>query len=330
MTEFDARTAAWSLTGDISLDAFNADVREQRARRFERAFDPERIGELFAIARLESLFASEALPLAYVDVFDDSQLTRLVDMQRKSGKSGLAIVAERFRGGSTIRVRDLDKFDARLGLFVAEVRRRFAAGSQINLYLTPPRQPGFAPHFDITDVFIVQCLGAKAWRLYDDYSNRIDLPLMDTNWDPDRFKPSSQPPPITISAGDVLYVPRGVLHEAFCTDQESMHLTISLTPLTVADLIARELQRVGAGNIRFRQRVSWEVEDEGESAIERITTLVKECVGELAASLDVAAVLQAERSSLGTRSSPGGGANELTAALAALRNDAAPPSNVFD
>jgi len=58
MTEFDARTAAWSLTGDISLDAFNADVREQRARRFERAFDPERIGELFAIARLESLFAS--------------------------------------------------------------------------------------------------------------------------------------------------------------------------------------------------------------------------------------------------------------------------------
>ena len=77
MTAFDARMAAESLTGRMSLQAFNSDVREQRALRFERAFDPDAIGELFDIARLESLFASEALPLAYVDVFDDSQLTRL-------------------------------------------------------------------------------------------------------------------------------------------------------------------------------------------------------------------------------------------------------------
>jgi len=327
MTAFDARVAAESLTGRMSLQAFNTDVREQRALRFERAFDPDAIGELFDIARLESLFASEALPLAYVDVFDDSQLTRLVDMQRKSGKSGLAIVAERFRGGSTIRVRDVDKVDARLGLFVAEIRRLFASGSQINLYLTPPRKPGFAPHFDITDVFIVQCLGAKEWRLFDDYSHRVDLPLTDTNWDPDRFKPSSLPDAITLSAGDVLYLPRGVMHEAFCTDRESMHLTISLMPLTVADLIARELQRVGAGSIRFRQRVAWDVGDDSAHATERITALVKECLGELSAALDVAAVLQSERRGLGD-SARTGGTNELTAALAAMRDEAAQPSNV--
>jgi ribosomal protein L16 Arg81 hydroxylase len=327
MTVFNARMAAEHLTGRMSLHAFNTEVREQRALKFERAFDPDQIGELFEIARLESLFASEALPLAYVDVFDDSQLTRLVDMQRKSGKTGLAIVAERFRGGSTIRVRDVDKVDARLALFVAEIRRRFAVASQINLYLTPPRKPGFAPHFDITDVFIVQCLGAKAWRLFDDYSNRVDLPLIDTNWDPDRFKPLSLPDPITLSAGDVLYLPRGVMHEAFCTDRESMHLTISLTPLTVADLIARELQRVGTGSIRFRQRVAWDVGDDSANAAERITALVKECLNELSAELDVAAVLESERRVLGA-SAKSGSANELTAALEALRTEAAQPSSV--
>ena len=327
MTVFDARTAAQRLTGGMDLQAFNTDVREQRAVRFERAFDPEQTGELFDIARLESLFASEALPLAYVDVFDDSQLTRLVDMQYKSGRTGLAIVAERFRGGSTIRVRDVDKVDARLGLFVAEIRRLFAAGSQINLYLTPPRKPGFAPHFDITDVFIVQCLGAKQWRLYDDYANRADLPLMDTAWDPDRFRPLSPPAPITLSAGDVLYMPRGVMHEAFCTDRESMHLTISLTPLTMIDLITREVQRVAADSLRLRQRVAWDVGDDSAEATGRITALVKECLSEVSAGLDVAAVLASERRVLGG-SNKAGGAHELTAALNALRNEAAQPSSV--
>ena len=327
MTVFDARSAAHSLTGGMSLPAFNTDVRERRAAHFEHAFDAERIGELFNIARLESLFSSEAVPLTSVDVFDDTQLTRLVDMQYKSGKTGLAIIAERFRGGSTIRVRDVDKADARLALFVAEIRQAFAAGSQINLYLTPPSKPGFAPHFDITDVFIVQCLGAKQWRVYDDYANRIDLPMMDTNWDPERFAPSSRPEPITLSAGDVLYLPRGVMHEAFCTDRESMHLTISLTPLTMVDLITRELQRVGADNIGFRQRIAWDVGDDSASAIERITALVRERLSELSAGLDVASVLASERRVLGGSRKTGGG-NELTAALDALRSEASQPSGV--
>ena len=327
MTVFDARSAVHGLTGGIGLPAFNTDIRERRAAHFEHAFDPEQIGELFSIARLESLLTSAAVPLTSVDVFDDSQLTRLVDMQYKSGKTGLAIVAERVRGGSTIRVRDVDKADARLASFVAEIRQAFAAGAQINLYLTPPGKPGFAPHFDITDVFIVQCLGAKQWRVYDDYANRIDLPMMDTNWDPERFAASSRPDPITLSAGDVLYLPRGVMHEAFCTDRESMHLTISLTPLTMVDLITRELQRVGADNIRFRQRVAWDIDDDSAAAIERITAMVRERLSELSAGLDVAAALASERRVLGSSAKADGG-NELSAALDALRSESTQPSSV--
>jgi len=318
MKAFAAQAAARALTGDMSIQAFNAEVREKRAARFENALKPEMLGDVFDFARLESLLASEAIPLAYVDVFDNGQLTRLVDMQRKSGKTGLAVVAARFSGGSTIRVRDIDKFDVRLGALVTEIQRYFAAQSQINLYLTPPGKTGFAPHFDITDVFILQCRGAKQWRLFEDYSNRIDLPLRDTNWDPDRFKPSFVPDPITLSAGDVLYLPRGVMHEAFCTERESMHLTISLMPLTVSDLIVRELQRVGADHIQFRQRVPWSVEEDGGNANEQITSLVRSCLSELSKSLDIGTLLITERQALGGRTGPGEGANELTDALAAL------------
>jgi hypothetical protein len=319
MKAFDTRAAARMLTGHMTIQAFNAEVRELHAERFQNAMDLEQLSELFNFTRLESLFASEAIPLAYVDVFDEGQLTRLVDMQRKSGKTGLAVVADRFRDGSTIRVRDLDRFDVRLGSFALEIRRYFAADSQINLYLTPPGKAGFAPHFDITDVLILQCLGTKSWRVFDDYSNRIDLPLASTNWDPDRFKPSSTPDAITLGAGDVLYLPRGVMHEAFCTERESMHLTISLTPLTVVDLVSRELQRISAAKLQFRQRVPWSLEDHSEREDLLIAGLVKNCLRELSEGLDAGALLRAERHALGAPRSGEGGTNELTDALAALR-----------
>jgi Cupin superfamily protein len=319
MMTFDARAAARALTGGMSIHTFNADVREKRAARFEGALKPEMLGEVFDFVRLESLLSSEGIPLAYIDVFDEGQLTRLVDMQYKSGKTGLAVVAARFSGGSTIRVRDIDRFDVRLGSLAKEIQRLFAARSQINLYLTPPGKSGFAPHFDITDVFILQCLGAKQWRLFEEYSNRIDLPLMDTNWDPERFKPLSVPDPITLSAGDVLYMPRGVMHQAFCIERESMHLTISLMPLTISDLISRELQRVGADHIQFRQRVPWSVEEDAGNANEQIVQLVKSCLSELSESLDVETLLGTERQALAARTVKGDGANELTHALTALR-----------
>lgn len=319
MNAFDAEAAARALTGHMTIQEFNADVREKRAERFERAMQPALLDDLFNIARLQSLFASEAIRLAYVDVFDSGQLTRLVDMQHKSGKTGLAVIAQRFRGGSTIRVRDLDRFDVRLGSFVEEIRRLFAAETQINLYLTPPAQTGFAPHFDITDVLILQCLGAKSWRVFDDYSNRVDLPLMETNWDPERFKPASAPNPIRMSAGDVLYLPRGVMHQAFCTERESMHLTISLTPLTMVDLLTRELHRIGSANVQFRRRVPWSLEDNCEEEASRITRIVRSCLSDFSEALDVRTLLESERRALGARKSDLGAANDLTDALSALR-----------
>lgn len=317
MAAFDARFMARRLIGGMDIRAFNDEVRERRAARFEAAIDAEQVGQLFDLARLESLFASDAIPLAYVDIFDDGHLKRLVDMQKKSGKTGLAMMADRFCGGSTIRVRDVDRFDMRLGQFASEVRRHFAAQSQVNVYVTPPTKAGFPPHFDITDVFIVQCLGRKEWRVFHDYAGRIDLPLVDTNWDPDRFRPSGTPDSITLSAGDVLYLPRGLMHQASCTDRASMHLTISIAPLTFADLISRELQRVAARNIQFRQRVPWSVDDE-DGAGERIAELAQKCLFELSKQFDVSALLRAERRSLREDGIETGSSTDLTSALIGL------------
>jgi hypothetical protein len=292
---FDARRIAHALTGAVDIRAFNEESRERHASRFEAAIDVEQLRQLFDLDRLESLLSSDRIPLDSIDLYQDGHLIRLSDVQKKSGRTALEIVIERFGSGATIRLRDVDAVDAPMRQFAAEVHRHFAAPSQVNLYLTPPGKDGFPPHFDITDVFIVQVLGAKEWRVFDDYSNRIDLPAMETNWEPDRFRPTVQPVAMTLRPGDALYLPRGVMHQAFCTGRASMHLTVSLAPLTYADLLVREVRRVAALDVTLRRRVPWTADGSDPASDRSVADTLRACLASIERHLDVPGALDAER-----------------------------------
>jgi hypothetical protein len=255
---FDAKRAIRSLIGGMSTEDFNREIRELRPEKFAGAFATEALDELFNLSRLEVLLLREPAVLAHIDIFDGAALRRLVDVQRKSGKTAAEVVAGAFVDGSTVRLRDTQDFDGRLNQFSNLAALEFVAHSDINLYLTPPQRTGFPPHFDITDVFIVQCLGSKHWRLYSDYSNMKPLPLADTPWDPQVFQPSDHWHTETLNTGDVLYLPRGTMHETFCTERESMHLTVSIAPMTYADLLSKALSRMAHADVAFRRRVPWD------------------------------------------------------------------------
>ena len=322
---FDPHRVARALTGSFDVRRFDEEVREQRALRAEATIESADLSRLFNLDRLESLLASEAIPSDHVDLYQDGHLIRLTDVHKKSGRTALQIVAERFRDGATIRLRDVDAFDDGMKQFASAVHRLFASVSQVNVYLTPPGTTGFPPHFDITDVFVVQVLGAKEWRVFDDYSHRVELPAMDTNWEPDRFRPTAEPAAMTLSRGDVLYLPRGVMHQASCTDRASMHLTVSLTPLTYADLIDRELRRVAAVEIALRRRVPWSIDDD-PACMRRIEETVRACLQSLERHLDVAHALEAERRPLRSIGE-GTATGELAAALGALFEDGTAPAS---
>ncbi|KAM0985767.1 hypothetical protein ACFX13_013230 [Malus domestica] len=106
-----------------------------------------------------------------------------------------------------------------------------------NMYLTPPDSQGLARHYDDHCVFICQLVGTKKWRLYP--QSNVHLPRL---YDPlDRLHASEvQSSPaeckqFLLREGDILYIPRGVLHEA-CTenvsfdgsDGNSLHLTLGI------------------------------------------------------------------------------------------------------
>lgn len=94
-------------------------------------------------------------------------------------------------------------------------------------YLTPADAQGFPPHFDDVEIFVIQLEGKKRWRLY----TRPDLETNPAANKTKEFALGDLGEPthdFILSAGDILYFPRGTVHQAVsCSGSHSLHLTFS-------------------------------------------------------------------------------------------------------
>lgn len=120
-----------------------------------------------------------------------------------------------------------------------EAHFRCAVGA--NAYLTPAGTQGFAPHFDDIDAFILQVAGAKRWRVYPPRSDGLDTLPRYSSVDFGESDLAGRPPVVdaVLYPGDVLYLPRGAVHQAVAVaagdvDETaaaaagpSLHLTLS-------------------------------------------------------------------------------------------------------
>uniref|UniRef100_A0A7S4RUP3 Bifunctional lysine-specific demethylase and histidyl-hydroxylase n=1 Tax=Alexandrium monilatum TaxID=311494 RepID=A0A7S4RUP3_9DINO len=102
-----------------------------------------------------------------------------------------------------------------------------------NSYVTPPAAQAVPPHADDRDVFILQMLGCKHWRVFG--NPPIKLPYTDEQVGKNGFpipdRVFAVPPVIecVLQPGDVLYMPRGFVHEACCPGQtSSWHATLAV------------------------------------------------------------------------------------------------------
>ncbi|XP_045396388.1 ribosomal oxygenase 2 isoform X4 [Lemur catta] len=93
-----------------------------------------------------------------------------------------------------------------------------------NVYITPAGSQGLPPHYDDVEVFILQLEGEKHWRLYHptvplarEYSLEAEDKI---------GRPAHE---FTLKPGDLLYFPRGTIHQADTPPglAHSAHVTIS-------------------------------------------------------------------------------------------------------
>ena len=128
-----------------------------------------------------------------------------------------------------------------------------------NAYLTPKgSHQGFAPHFDDIDAFVVQVSGKKKWRLYRSPDNSLVLPRYSSR----DFESGELGKPFwkgTLSAGDVLYLPRGMIHDAVSVAGcNSLHITISMNQRNnyfefLTSLFSSALESCARDQVAFRR-----------------------------------------------------------------------------
>jgi ribosomal protein L16 Arg81 hydroxylase len=170
-------------------------------------------------------------------------------------EASLPVVYQAFREGYTINLNGVHRHWPAVHTLVDAVRRQLRCYTNVNVYVTGPESQGFDTHHDGHDVFVLQTCGRKRWRLYE---VQEELPLEGRETSLRRNDAGGWGEPvreIELSAGDLLYLPRGVPHSAVTGDCCSVHLTIGIRPLLMEAVLSELIRSVVRNDAHWRRAV---------------------------------------------------------------------------
>ncbi len=232
--------AAWAQAfGSLPVEEGLA-LREGMAWRHFPAPSPGHHAALLSIADLDAFLATDAARGPRVSMADSrrhgSAAVPQEDYLREDGRVDLPGLFATFDAGATLVVSQFHELHPALMRFCRGLEQVFLHGVQANIYLTPPGAQGFRVHYDTHDVLVLQVEGEKRWRLW--HGQPVPRPTRRTPW-PGNITPEGQPVELTLRAGETLYVPRGVLHDAAAQEGEapSLHVTVGLLDPSFATML---------------------------------------------------------------------------------------------
>jgi Cupin superfamily protein len=187
--------------------------------------------------------------------------------------------------GCSVVVNHSDLFVSEIADLCEDLQRSFPH-AYANAYLTPPGLQAVPPHADDRDVLVVQVVGEKNWRVYQKIP--IPHPYPHEQVGKDGFP---VPPQVfdqvlverTLRPGDVLYMPRGYVHEACASsDSLSFHVTVALAThdWTLAGCLSELAAKLWTSELDFRPAMHRDI---GTVPLESIDATVS---GQLQSDLD--------------------------------------------
>ncbi|BBN10297.1 protein MpCupin77 [Marchantia polymorpha subsp. ruderalis] len=122
------------------------------------------------------------------------------------------------KAGFSLAIKGLELRCADIARLSEALAKQFGQPSVgVNLYVTPPNAQGLAVHFDDHCVLVCQLHGKKSWKIFP--PAKI-LPRLYASRSLDEEALNSCPAnAVTLEEGNVLYIPRGFPHKAFCDDK---------------------------------------------------------------------------------------------------------------
>ncbi|MGE0530969.1 MAG: cupin domain-containing protein [Hyphomonadaceae bacterium] len=149
--------------------------------------------------------------------------------------ASLPAISAALSQGATLRIFGVSRFEPNCAQQLRLLREVLRREAFVNLYITPAQCPGLKLHYDLEDSIAVQVKGEKVWKLFGQANPRYPRELAP-------FTSQTEPKQIVhMRAGDVLFVPSGVVHTVETRDSISQHLTfgihVSRTATTLSALL---------------------------------------------------------------------------------------------
>jgi ribosomal protein L16 Arg81 hydroxylase len=174
-------------------------------------------------------------------------------MLTEEGQLNLLEIYDAYRDGYSLLLNQVQKRHRATGLLCRKLEADLSESGVIlarhigaNAYLSPSHSQGFSIHYDPHDVFILQLEGCKNWKIYGCH---VIFPIHPPT-DPISRRAAGRPQKeFLLAPGDLIYIPRGFLHEAHAGGESSLHLTLSVETVTWRDLFSEILST----DPRFRE-----------------------------------------------------------------------------
>lgn len=234
------------LLEPVTVADFVTEYFEQRLLRLQRCA-PTYYEQLLTFADFDQLL-SAAGAMDGVRVVHEGRETYLARVSTPRPALDLEEVYAQYRRGATISLTHIQRRWSALNLLCQRLAEGFSANIQVNAYLTPPHSQGLGKHFDTHDVFVLQIYGSKKWRVG---SRAVRFPLAHQVYDKERAAATDFDHEFELTAGDLLYVPRGAVHQAESIDTTSLHLTVGILPLVYSDVILADIEAILENRTEF-------------------------------------------------------------------------------
>ncbi|XP_037605304.1 ribosomal oxygenase 2 isoform X1 [Sebastes umbrosus] len=214
-----------SLIRPMEPEQFFREYWEKKPLHLQRS-DPDTASyyrSLFQLSDLQSLCSQ------HLEYYRDVNVVRCINGKKKvlnkQGRVKSSVLHKNFvQNKATIQFHQPQRFKDELWRIQEKLECFFGGLVGSNVYITPQESQGLPAHYDDVEVFILQLEGQKRWLLYTP-----TVPLAAEYSVESEERIGSPTHEITLKAGDLLYFPRGTIHQASTPAgvDHSTHLTLS-------------------------------------------------------------------------------------------------------
>jgi hypothetical protein len=170
-----------------------------------------------------------------------------------------------FLDGCSVIVNHADFFSPWIAALCEDIQLSFPH-AYANTYLTPAGCQAVSAHADDRDVLVIQIVGSKEWKVYQKVPIPYPYPHEQVGKNelevPDEVLQGPVLMERTMRPGDVLYMPRGYVHQARALPSEpSFHVTVALAThdWTLAGIMSTATQKVLTNIVPYRMAVPRQV-----------------------------------------------------------------------